>query len=342
MSKNRLKELDYIRIIACYSVILVHITAIGVVGYLPGSTHLQIVTLINRSIKYTTPVFLFLSGVTSFYSYRIKSFNYLDFLKKRLPRILVPYFFWNLAYYAVYVILGYYSLNVGFFAKNLLLGTMSYHLYFIVILTQLYFLAPLFHWLFNQFNHGKVLFVIGVINFIAAAELNFKYSDRIFLKYMFFYALGIYLTLNQDKFLTFIENKKTVVFSTLGYLVTAGLYTYLYYVKSPMSIHLWFVYSAFSILFLYVVGLFLATKIKRFYPQVQMLSRSSFYIYLMHPLLLSGAVYVINLTPVVSLTLKLLLYVVIVIPISTILSVGYNVLKDKLVNRKRNPLQKSS
>jgi surface polysaccharide O-acyltransferase-like enzyme len=330
MSKNRLRELDYIRIIACYSVILVHITAIGVVGYLPGSTHLKIVTMINRSIKYTTPVFLFLSGITSFYSYRVKSFNYLDFARKRFPRILVPYFFWNLIYYGVYVYLGYYSLNISFFSKNLVLGTMSYHLYFIVILTQLYILSPVFEWLFKKFNHEKVLLVIGIINFISASELNFRYSDRIFLKYMFFYVLGIYLTKNHDKFMKFIENRKTIVFSTFGYVVSAGLYTYLYYVKSSLSIHLWFIYSVFSILFLYFVGLVLTEKAIGIYNQVKMLSKSSFYIYLMHPLILSGSIYIIDRTQITSLTGKLLLYTAIVIPLSTLLSVGYNVVKDKI------------
>ncbi|SHJ33679.1 Surface polysaccharide O-acyltransferase, integral membrane enzyme [Dethiosulfatibacter aminovorans DSM 17477] len=330
MSKNRLRELDYIRIIACYSVILVHISAIGVVGYLPGSIHLKIVTLLNRSIKYTTPAFLFLSGVTSFYSYRNRKFEYGEFLGKRLPRILIPYLFWNLAYYMVFIYQGYYGISLSFFIKSLFLGTMCYHLYFIVILTQLYFLSPIFNYMFEKFNHELILAVVGAVNFILASELDFLYSDRIFLKYMFFFVLGIYLTKNHDKSMRIMGKRSTALISTAGYTATAAMYTYFYYTSNPATINLWFVYSVFSIFFLYIVGIYLVGKVSDKYDTVRNLSKSSFYIYLMHPLVLIAAIWFADKTSISSLTLRLVLYTAIVIPVSTLSSVAYTFAKARI------------
>ncbi|HBD64462.1 MAG TPA: hypothetical protein DC038_08515, partial [Clostridiales bacterium] len=70
VNTDKLYELDYMRVIACLAVIIVHITAIGTTDYIQGSLPHIVILILNRSLKFTTPIFIFLSGLTSFYSYR--------------------------------------------------------------------------------------------------------------------------------------------------------------------------------------------------------------------------------------------------------------------------------
>src|SRR5660397_233454 len=96
--KDRLDYLDYLRVIACFSVIIVHISAMGIVSSESGSYYHKGIILFNRFFKYTTPAFLFLSGITSFYGYRHREYKYLDFLKRRLKTVVVPFVLWSSIY----------------------------------------------------------------------------------------------------------------------------------------------------------------------------------------------------------------------------------------------------
>ena len=97
--KDKLYELDYMRFIACFAVMIVHITATGVEQYIHGSFPYVLMLTVNRSLKFTTPVFILLSGVTSFYSYSYKNqkFDYGEFLVKRLSKVIGA--LCNLVYY---------------------------------------------------------------------------------------------------------------------------------------------------------------------------------------------------------------------------------------------------
>jgi len=76
IKKERIDETNIIRGIACLAVVLVHITAGPVTSLREGSIHSIIFTLLNRGAKFTTPTFLFLSGLTLFYSYEERDFKY--------------------------------------------------------------------------------------------------------------------------------------------------------------------------------------------------------------------------------------------------------------------------
>ena len=71
--RDKLYELDYMRFIACFAVMIVHITATGIELYIHGSFPYVLVLILNRSIKFTTPVFILFSGATSVYSYCYKN-----------------------------------------------------------------------------------------------------------------------------------------------------------------------------------------------------------------------------------------------------------------------------
>lgn len=203
--KSRLVELDYMRGLACIAVILTHITALGVVEYLPGSPHKILSTYMNRSFNFTVPVFIFLSGLTGFLGYTKKPFHYGVFLKKRLGKIVIPYILWVFFYYASFLAMGIYVLDIQYLMKSIILGDMSYHLYFIVIIVQLYLLSPLFYYVVKRWNNKYFIGAMGLLNLYFMVTVYFPYSDRIFFKYMFFYILGISAALNYDLFIDRIK-----------------------------------------------------------------------------------------------------------------------------------------
>lgn len=328
--KDKLYELDYMRFIACFAVMIVHITATGVDQYIHGSFPYTLMLIINRSLKFTTPVFIFLSGVTSFYSYsyRNKKFEYLDFLKKRLSKVLLAYFIWCLIYYAAYIRLGYYGVDIKFFVKSLLQGTMSYHLYFVIIIVQMYLIGPVFYFMLkNNKNRVIILIIAGILTYLSAEFIRFNLSDRLFLKYMVFYMLGIYVTMEYDKYLMWI--KKNKVFIVTGYLMMSAIYVIVTYYNSVAYTFVWFIFSSISVFLVYLIGLFLKTKLKNIYSFIKVFGQSSYYIYLMHPLILTIMIIFAG-NNFLSVTDKILLYTFTVIPITVISCLTYTIIRNKL------------
>ena len=104
-----------------------------------------IILIANTATKLAVPGFIFISGLTLAYSYKEPKINniYL-FYKKRFINVVIPYVIWTLIYYLVYIILYNYEISLKFFLERLINGSMTYHLYFIIIIIQFYILFPMF------------------------------------------------------------------------------------------------------------------------------------------------------------------------------------------------------
>ena len=336
--KDKLYELDYMRFIACFAVMIVHITAIGVTEYIHGSFPYTLMLYINRSLKFTTPVFIFLSGVTSFYSYSNKNreFNYVEFLIKRLSKVLIAYLIWCVIYYEVYIRLGYYARDNNFFVESVLQGTISYHLYFVIIIVQMYIVGPLFYFILkNTEKKVPILILAGIITYICAEFIRYELSDRLFLKYMVFYMLGIFLTMEYDKYLLWI--KKNKIFIIVGYITMGLIYTIVAYYDSVFNTFVWFVFSSVSVFFVYLFGLFMKEKLMNIYSFIKVFGQSSYYIYLMHPLILT-IMTIYAQKRFLSVTNKILLYGFTVIPITVISCLTFTVIRNKFKKSKRSSI----
>lgn len=332
--KDKLYELDYMRVIACFAVIMVHITAIGVDGYIHGSLPHVATLIINRSLKFTTPIFIFLSGVTSFYSYRKKEFKYFPFIIKRLEKVLIAYFIWCIIYYETYIRLGYFTRDINFFIENVKLGTMSYHLYFVIIIVQMYIVGPVFYKLLKNSDKRITILVISAIITVLCAEfIRFEYSDRLFLKYMFFYILGIYVTLEYDKYLSWINKNK--MFISVGYVVISAIYTVVSFYDLTIYIYVWFAFSMVSVFFVYYVGLIMKDSLSKMYAFIKLFGQSSYYIYLMHPLVLTFAIMYTDNNGILSITKRLIVYFVTVVPITIIVCLVFTAVKNRIKKKKK-------
>lgn len=331
---DKLYELDYMRLVACLAVMIVHITATGVTGYINGSFPHIVSLIINRSFKFTTPIFIFLSGITSFYSYRKKKFEYIPFVIKRLEKVFYAYFAWCLIYYAAYIKLGFYSFDIIFLIKSVFLGTMSYHLYFVIIIAQMYIIGPVFYKLLKNSNNRTIILVIfAVITYLCAEFIRFKNSDRIFLKYMFFYMLGIFVTLEYDRFVSWI-NKNKVIIST-GYVALSIIYTVVSFYSFKTYVFVWFLFSIISIFFVYYIGMSMKRMLNKIYRFIKLFGQSSYYIYLMHPLILTIMILLTDKYGIMSITLRLIIYSITVIPFTVIACLAYTFIKNNIKKNKK-------
>lgn len=225
--KKQIKEAHILRGIACLAVVFVHITAIPVSTLLPDSLHMKIFSLLNRSAKFTTPTFIFLSGLTLFYSYKDKKLDYIKFYKKRLTATIFPYILWTIIYYRYFIYEGYYVFSWDFLIEKLLWADMSYHLYFILTILQFYLLFGVFLYCFKKFHPTGVLMVLLAISLFTVEYIRFEYADRFFARYVFFFGLGCYTAIHLEEIRSKLWRYKGLI--AVAYISISCYFSYQFY-----------------------------------------------------------------------------------------------------------------
>lgn len=349
VKRERIDETTIMRGISCLAVIMVHITANPVSMLNAGSPSSILFTLLNRGSKFTTPTFLFLSGLTLFYSYEARDFSYGKFLKRRFESTLIPYFIWSTVYFMYFYFKGIYILSPKFIAENFLLGKTSYHLYFVVTITQFYILFGGFLYIYRKYNSHLILGSTLIINvlFLKYGAPSMVYADRFFINYIFFFSLGCYVARNLSKVKGFIvKYKYGIVGGYMGMVVYDSYLFYQYYIlQQPVSVFWvsvsWLVFSTVSIFALMYVGDTILNKGEKMQRIFKTISKSSYYVYLMHPLFLNISDTWLIEKGIYSITKRSLLNMFIVYTISLCLSIGYTNLKAYLKNTKNKTNQKA-
>lgn len=338
--KKRIDEINVLRAFACLSVVLVHISAIPV-STLRRSYVLMGFTVLNRAVKYTTPAFIFMSGLLLVYIYKDREFNYFKFLKKRLKSTLIPYFIWTVIYYAYFIKRGYYVFSLEFFMENLLLGKMSFHLYFIVTITQFYFLFGLIRYLFRKYNPHILLVGSFVINVLVIKYVHFKYTDRFFLQYIFFFTLGGYISIYIESFKAIIKKYKYPILLGHGGIVAYYAYQYYQYQFLQRSVDgfivnmTWFIFSFISIVSLYGIAVWVTNRYKLLYKGFKEVSKASYYIYLSHPLVLTISNSFLKKVGILSISLRFVLNLIIVTGTVVSIAIIYTRIKETYFRNKK-------
>jgi len=230
--KERVTEWDALRGIAFLAIVLQH--SIGQFAYRNDTSLLDAYTLaaIYHLIKFGVPAFVLLTGATLFYNYYGK-LNYPGFIRKRGLDVLVPYFLWTPIYY-VYIFPDK-SINVEWFkevGKQLLVPTQAYHFWFIIMIFQFYLLFPLFlkwiTWMKDKNDQNNVqtlnpLLVFIGLGYVFLMWTSYKYlpyhaarypsyiqfliSNRNsnFLFYSFYFIFGAVMTLDLERWRKIIK-----------------------------------------------------------------------------------------------------------------------------------------
>lgn len=299
---SRLQEFDILRVMAAFAVIAIHITAgyaaLTALGY-----------TLNQLVRFAVPMFIIISGFLLYYIDIVNGFKSVSsFYRKRFGHVLWPYFIWTVIYFAVGLIIsgGYTGiLNLLLqLLKHLLWGTACYHLYFLVIVFQLYILYPLLRICISKQPHITVT-VAFLMTLATQTVLYLNMMNKLplpdnwqslylvaFPVWIFYFALGMYAALYLQKVKAILA--KNIGLLCIGWLVSIVVLfidsklTSTYATSMRPSVML---YTVCTYFFGYGLALHYNKNIGGW---LNWLSNQSFLIFLMHPLFLTALIYASN------------------------------------------------
>ncbi|MBR1689572.1 MAG: acyltransferase [Oscillibacter sp.] len=168
---KRIGALDLARVIAMLCVILIHVSS-AYIDHTSGITVLDmnLAFLLNQAARFSVPLFLLLSGVSLGLQERVVRPR--RFYVERLRKIGIPYLLWSGAYYLAGHGLRF---TAGGLLRALLLGQSAAHLYFIVILFQLYLLYPFLRKGVER-SPGRWLLAAFLLTYLAQTLRELQYA----------------------------------------------------------------------------------------------------------------------------------------------------------------------
>lgn len=276
-AKTFIPEINIIRGISTLAVIVMH--------SIDKHNYSHLLPELEKLMLFASPTFLFISAFLMFYSF--KETDIKPYLITRLKYLLVPYIIWSIFYSFLYNS-SLPSLNI--IITNMLKG--SFHIYFILIIIQFYFLFIILQRLKLErvLINYKGLIISFLINFYYLFIFSYYPSpsnivDLLWNKYylffpawIFYFILGGFIAKNYSPFKNqLLKRKKQVWFLT----ILAILYI-LNTLEDPITSKqpevLFYTLAIIAFLFL-ITG-----RLKKEYAPITLISRYSFGIYLSHRL----------------------------------------------------------
>lgn len=160
---------------------------LGVIGIHVGSyallnpfVNLQLISILEILSRFAVPAFFFLSAFGLFYHTSIDdSFNYKEFMKRRIQVVLCPYVIWSI-FYLLYTGVTAHDISNLYpvpLALHLLFGTSMYHLYFMVLLLWFYVMMPWWRIMVGIILKAPIPWLVGLL--VVQLGIDFISSYRI-------------------------------------------------------------------------------------------------------------------------------------------------------------------
>lgn len=204
-NSGRIEYFDILRGLAIIMVVLIHST--NYYSIEPEGNAIGMIIWRN-ALCFAVPLFITLSGYLLATKDFSKDGSYSAFLKRQIPRVLIPYLIWGLVYSLIAIWAGS---SLSAVIIKFLTFQASVPLYFIGVIIQLYYLLPIVQKLANT----RGLIITGTMSLLFCLGvylMRYHYGMTIpvfafagtFIPWMFFNVLGVYF--GQGKRIT----KKTV------------------------------------------------------------------------------------------------------------------------------------
>lgn len=242
-SASRVVFLDWLRVIACLMVILVH----SVEPFYLGGEGTRIQTysdglwcaIVDSPVRSAVPLFVLAS---SYLLFPLKQ-RTTSFFKRRFTRVLIPLFVWSLLY-AVIPLYGSEGVDAFGNLKQLLLNFLMHsgHLWFVYMLCGVYLLMPMLSPWIEKISQKEEKYFLGLWFFTTAIPFFRALAEKVIGRAevwgeaswnefgMFYYVSGFvgYLVLGHY-FRTYVKElswKKTLLYAipmwVVGYAIVAG------------------------------------------------------------------------------------------------------------------------
>lgn len=314
-----IKQLHIMRALAAVSIVMIHVTSGQVLAN-------DITYAANQLSRFASPMFILIAGMVLVYIEMNRpspSLRY--FYKKRFTRVLIPYLLWSVIYYvyvARHLILEFKWGAVGElfmqdFPEDLLRGSAFPHLYFILIMVQLYALFPLlYRWLTV---HMRSLVTISLLLTVGLNSLVYAHQFRwivlpslpipyvvIFLNWIAYFVIGMAIMKHEQRWKDKVLKWQVFALTLCVWVGSSALMlidgkatgTYAISVK-PSS--MFFALVSFLLIYIVIYSLrYPASPRLRVAAEsgvkvTEWLAGSSFLLYLLHPLcmnvLVRGSMY---------------------------------------------------
>lgn len=291
---NKNLTVDRLNILLCLIVVFIHSFG-GAVSRMNQNTAVYIASYsVLRCCAFVVQGFFFLSALKFAIGYKNRAFNYVQFLKKRFSKILIPYIFTVVIYYICFYFMHYFNkFSIFDMLKYMVNGRISAPFYFVIALIGFYLLMPFWIFAVKKINKyvlfGSSVIVFAVWNKFFAPYIDF--NDVIFVSYVPYWCLGLALGANYKKFLNFMSKKYVLPVSAVLFFIMCYFDGYFFYIMLNAGktgfynhmIHLVFCISA--IMFLWSV--FTKFEHKPLNNLSGAINSQSYNIYLIHCLLLA-------------------------------------------------------
>lgn len=280
--KTRLYYLDFLRIIATFGVISIHISA----SYDNGDNQYTLIIL-NSISRYCVPIFVMISGC--FFLDNDKSLPLKKLFTKNVFRLFSCYIFWTLVYAVLFYL---YQRRI-----DLLVG---YHLWFLPMIMGLYLLSPILRCVTSNKNITEYFIIVSVIFFLLCFNISHLsvFPDILFIRYTYeqmseglcvfkyplYFVIGYYL----NKFTVNKNILRVIYFSgilSLLLLPIIEIYFFVHQKSNSLILNYFsvFVFSESIFLFMLIKRIFYQiTFSEKFLSGISVLSRYTFGIYLVH------------------------------------------------------------
>lgn len=305
IKSKRLTAIDVFRGITILEVIIHHSSGMALRHLIPDTPAHEIVMAINRTLHFAVPGFVFLTSVVLTKSLMAR-FSAGRYFWRRLTRGVWPYVFWSGLYIFWYVWTQQRPAEILQNAQQwlfyLLNGKASYHLYFLLVAIEVYFILPLLLPLARyRPSIGQMLFVgfalqIGIL-YLNREYLRMSYPASTALWYVLPILVGVAVGSHLNNFTTWFTRYRWWLLGSLALVYPFYLFNSQAVLRGIESSP--FFYHGLSWLYSILVALLLFgaahefqynvhpfwERVKRFIAKLGMVSLQ---IYLIHPAILQA------------------------------------------------------
>lgn len=293
VKREKIIEMDMLRAICAIAVVIIHTSGYTLINSVKGSTSYNVSLSLNQITRFSVPLFLFLSGLGLGISYK-RDESYFKFIKKRVFKIIPPYILWGILY-LILIQKNYDYRNWGeLFLKG---DKVFYHLYYIPLIMTLYIIFPIFYPLFKRIK-GVVfclLISLGATYFghyynIPDLTLDI-FSKRNAIFWNVYFVSGVYISRKVNNLIRRTKTHKVKIMIILIICVICLIGESFIGLKSGKSLDYSTTFIRPSVMiYSYIIVLYVFSKnYSRKSIGVKILkeiSKSSFSIYLIHPMVL--------------------------------------------------------
>lgn len=306
---ERLVYLDLLRIISVVSMVMLHISGIGMREPV-GSFDWHICNIYDGITHFCVPVFVMISG--AFLLDPVREYPIKKLYKVKIFRIFTAFLFWSF-FYAVISAFRSTDKHLHVFVTELLKG--KFHLWFMFMIAGLYMLTPLL----RKFTEDKktmeyflvlcgvFMFVLSNISLLSpwenvdeiASYINEKFNMDFVFGYTFYYVAGFYLKQYS------LPRKLKTTLHILGPLsaVAVPFFTYLYSAPAGKNVFIFYAFQSpcMGLLSVWLFVLFRDLFAKKSFSEksvrfITFISKYSFGVYLVHAAFIDwlGSIFDIN------------------------------------------------